>query len=127
MGGMTTRFFRFRPGVSRGLNKPAIGNPFLSPFEDQIISFGFPDTKIHTSKDGLTILAQELAQAFEREVLPLIRRLPERSLCLFFADHGFRENPQFEPHDKYAAARYTHGGNSPWEVLCPWTAYFKIK
>ncbi|MDA8333637.1 MAG: DUF6079 family protein [Peptococcaceae bacterium] len=95
--------------------------------EDQIISFGFPDTKIHTSKDGLTILAQELAQAFEREVLPLIRRLPERSLCLFFADHGFRENPQFEPHDKYAAARYTHGGNSPWEVLCPWTAYFKIK
>jgi hypothetical protein len=95
--------------------------------DNQIITFGFADTKIHTSKDGLAVLGQELAQAFEREVWPLLRRLPEQSLCLFFADHGFRENPLFDPHDKYAADRYTHGGNSPWEVLCPWTAYFKLK
>jgi len=95
--------------------------------DNQIIVFGFPDTKIHTSKDDLPVCAQELAQAFEREAWPLLRRLPEQSLCLFFADHGFRENPLFHPHDKYAADRYTHGGNSPWEVLCPWTAYFKLR
>ncbi|HUW63995.1 MAG TPA: DUF6079 family protein [Spirochaetia bacterium] len=95
--------------------------------DNQIISFGFPDTKIHTSKDDLAVLNQELGQAFEREVLPFLRRLPEHSLCLFFADHGFRENPLFNPHDKYAADRYAHGGNSPWEVLSPWTAYFKLK
>jgi len=95
--------------------------------EDQIISFGFPDTKIHTAKDDLDVLGQELGQAFEREVLPLWQRLPGQSLVLFFADHGFRENPLFDPRDKYAADRYTHGGDSPWEVLAPWTAWFKLK
>ncbi len=36
-----------------------------------------------------------------------------------FADHGFTENPSFDPQDKYRRPRYRHGGNSSFEQLIP--------
>jgi hypothetical protein len=44
-----------------------------------------------------------------------------------FADHGFIENPHFEKADKYHTSRYTHGEDSPFEVIVPWAVITKIQ
>jgi hypothetical protein len=45
---------------------------------------------------------------------------------IVFADHGFRQDPQFAIYDKYSRSRYVHGGCSPFEVIVPMVVLEKI-
>jgi hypothetical protein len=36
------------------------------------------------------------------------------------------ENPGFSHGDKYAAERYTHGGETPFEVIVPWAWVMRL-
>jgi len=50
---------------------------------------------------------------------------PDTHLILF-ADHGFVENAAFSRSDKYASPRYTHGNDSPFEVIVLWAWVMRL-
>lgn len=89
-----------------------------------LLRFGFADDKIHASRDDLLTLNDEVIRLGERLVGGFLAALPPGSLAVFFADHGFRENPAFVPGDK-TSSRYLHGGSCPQEVLAPWAIILK--
>ncbi len=74
------------------------------------------DTKLHTSKDEYWTLLEELSMGSVRRLSPFLRSLPTGAIILLASDHG------------YVAGEdgYSHGGNSPEEVLSPWALYQKI-
>lgn len=84
------------------------------------------DEKIHTEKGNLEHLFAVVIRHLELELLHRLRDLPSRTLLVLFADHGFVENPAFNPADKYAAERYTHGGDTPFEVIVPWAWVMRV-
>jgi len=89
-----------------------------------LLRFGFADDKIHASRDDLLTLSDEVIRLGRRLVGGFLAALPPGSLAVFFADHGFRENPAYVPFDK-TSSRYLHGGNWPEEVLAPWAIILK--
>lgn len=84
------------------------------------------DERVHTEKGSLEHLFGNILQYLKLELAPRLREVPPSSQLLLFADHGFIENPQFEKADKYRASRYTHGGDSPFEVIVPWALLTRI-
>ena len=46
-------------------------------------------------------------------------RLPPRSAFLLLSDHGFVEDPEYDPAAPHDRPRYRHGGDSPFEVVVP--------
>ena len=84
------------------------------------------DEKIHTEKGPLSHLFANVLSFLELELLYRLRGLPSRTLIILFADHGFVENPGFNPTDKYGAPRYIHGKDSPFEVIVPWAWVMRI-
>ena len=60
------------------------------------------------------------------KVQPRIEALPKRSIIFLFSDHGFKDNPRFNLSDKYSESRYTHGGNSFWEIIVPLVVLLKL-
>jgi hypothetical protein len=77
------------------------------------------DEKVHTSRESLYFLFDEVTEQLVRQILSLMAVEQKNTLFVMFADHGFRENPAFNPHEKYRYPRYTHGGASPAERLVP--------
>jgi len=86
----------------------------------------FIDGKIHTSKDTLFTIFQEINQYLKSSLEPTMEALPKRSLIFLFSDHGFKENPKFTLSDKYKESRYTHGGSSFWEIIVPLAVLLKL-
>ena len=86
----------------------------------------FIDEKIHTSRDDLFTIFQEINQHLKTTLEPKMEALPKRSLVFLFSDHGFRDNPKFAFSDKYRESRYTHGGCSLWEVIVPLAVLVKL-
>jgi hypothetical protein len=86
----------------------------------------FIDGKIHTSRDSLFIIFQEVLQYMHSSFAPRIEVLPKRSMIFLFSDHGFKDNPRFNLSDKYSESRYTHGGNSFWEIIVPLVVLLKL-
>ncbi|MBW1923894.1 MAG: hypothetical protein JRJ35_10515 [Deltaproteobacteria bacterium] len=84
------------------------------------------DEMIHAEKGPWTRLASNAQRYLENELLFRLRRLPAATLLIVFADHGFVENPGFDPSMKYEAPRYVHGGPSPFEVIVPWAWVMRI-
>ena len=78
------------------------------------------DEKVHSEKGPLTHLFSNVVSYLELEWLRRLTELPSRTLLIVFSDHGFVENPAFDPTDKYALQRYIHGGDTPFEVIVPW-------
>lgn len=89
----------------------------------RIARFGFADTKLHTTKEDLVPLFDEIAATADRLLLPFLRALPRGTCVLAFADHGFAVHPAFDPRHKYHMPRYTHGGGSLDEVVVPWEVW----
>lgn len=85
----------------------------------EIVKFNFIDNKIHSTKDSLEIMAQEVLLQSKLLLQPYLESLPRNSVIVLFADHGFRTNPNWEPSAKYDQPRYIHGGVSPEEVIVP--------
>lgn len=86
----------------------------------------FIDGKIHTSRDNLFTIFQEINQYLKSSLEPTMETLPKRSLIFLFSDHGFKDNPRFTLSDKYKESRYTHGGSSFWEIIVPLAVLLKL-
>ena len=84
------------------------------------------DEKIHSEKGPLSHLFANVVSYLEIEWLHRLKRLPSRTLLILFADHGFVENPAFDPSAKYENPRYLHGKDSPFEVIVPWAWVMRI-
>ena len=77
------------------------------------------DSKIHTSRDDLTVFASEVLLQLRTDLERFFSLIPEGRRILLFSDHGFIENPNFRPSNKYQQHRYQHGGSSPFEIIVP--------
>jgi len=93
---------------------------------DNLWKVGGVDERVHTEKGTLEYLFRNALQYLQLDLAPRLVELPPRTLILFFSDHGFVENPQFEKGDKYRSSRYAHGEASPFEVIVPWAAAVRI-
>jgi hypothetical protein len=74
----------------------------------------------------LEYLFRNVLQYLQLDLAPRLRELPPQTLLLFFSDHGFIENPNFDKTDKYRSSRYIHGEASPFEVIIPWAAAIRM-
>lgn len=113
---------------------------FQLPHLEQALRNVFPDTdlaellwkitgideRIHAEKGGLENLFSSVIRYLDLELLHRLRDLPSRTLLILFSDHGFVENPGFNHGDKYAADRYIHGRDTPFEVIVPWAWVMRI-
>jgi hypothetical protein len=84
------------------------------------------DEKIHSEKGPLIHLFTNIVNYLKIDLLFRLRDLPARTLLIVFSDHGFVENPAFNPKEKYDAPRYLHGKDSPFEVIVPWAWIMRI-
>ncbi len=94
--------------------------------EDLLLKASGIDEKIHTEKGPLTHLFASVISYLEIELLFRLKKLPSRSLLILFSDHGFVENPAFNPTDKYESPRYLHGKDSLFEVIIPWAWVMRL-
>ena len=94
--------------------------------KDLLLKASGIDEKIHTEKGPLTHLFASVISYLEIELLFRLKKLPSRSLLILFSDHGFVENPAFNPTDKYESPRYLHGKDSPFEVIIPWAWVMRL-
>ena len=93
---------------------------------EKLTKISFIDNKIHTSRDELMIFYHEVLQYLKTTLESRLESLPKKSLIVFFADHGFRENLKFSLFRKYQQSRYIHGDTTMWEVIVPLVAFLKI-
>ncbi|MCP4666680.1 MAG: hypothetical protein GY849_09950 [Deltaproteobacteria bacterium] len=84
------------------------------------------DEKIHSEKGPLPHLFASVISYLEIDLLFRLKELPSRTLLVLFSDHGFVENPAFNPADKYDSPRYLHGKDSPFEVIVPWAWVMRL-
>ena len=84
------------------------------------------DEKIHTEKGPLTHLFANVTTYLDIDLLYRLRKLPARTLLVLFSDHGFVENRDFSPTQKYESPRYIHGKDSPFEVIVPWAWVMRL-
>jgi hypothetical protein len=84
------------------------------------------DERVHTERGGLEYLFRNVLQYLQLDLAPRLRELPPQTLLLFFSDHGFVENPNFDKTDKYRSSRYFHGEASPFEAIVPWAAAIRM-
>ncbi len=92
----------------------------------KIWKIGGIDERVHTEKGSLEYLFRNILQFLQLDLAPRLRELPSGTSLLFFSDHGFIENPHFEKSDKYRASRYSHGEDSPFEIIVPWSIIKRI-
>ncbi len=105
------------PGfLSAVKNLPPPGGK-LPPFN--AIKYSFVDDKIHSSRDPLPVLMEELMAAGKKQLQPLFKYAPLGSVLLLVADHGFKTNFNFDKSDKNALL-YLHGEDTFFETLSPW-------
>jgi len=137
--GKWPNFFRIVREGAFWANQPSNTPSQLSRFE-QAFRLTYPDVdpkelllkvsgideKIHTEKGPLTHLFASVISYLEIELLFRLKKLPSRSLLILFSDHGFVENPAFNPADKYESPRYLHGKDSPFEVIIPWAWVMRL-
>jgi hypothetical protein len=81
---------------------------------------------VHTFQESLYEFYREARIGAEIHLQGLLEALPEGSLAIVFADHGFRESPAYQPAKRYELPRYAHGGDHFLEVLAPAAAIFKV-
>lgn len=94
--------------------------------EDILLKVTGIDERIHTEKGPLTHLFANIVRFLEIDLAFRLKEMPSGTLLVLFSDHGFVENPHFNPADKYASPRYVHGGDSPFEVIVPWAWVMRI-
>ena len=92
----------------------------------KIWKIGGIDERVHTEKGSLEYLFRNILQFLQLDLAPRLRELPSGTSLLFFSDHGFIENPHFEKSDKYRNSRYSHGEDSPFEIIVPWSIIKRI-
>ena len=91
-----------------------------------LIKFSYIDDKVHSSKEHYDNFIREVLFQTENRLIPFLEKIPQSTPVLIFADHGFRINSQFREENKYESPRYLHGGNTPAEVIVPWSLLYRI-
>ncbi|MGV8120641.1 MAG: DUF6079 family protein [Candidatus Xenobiia bacterium LiM19] len=82
----------------------------------KVLHFNFVDDRIHHSTTPLPELYEGLRSEFLGSVAPHLRKIPKKSLVCVVSDHGF----------DYSHGRkrpYSHGGDSPQEMVVPCAAF----
>ncbi|MDY6968541.1 MAG: DUF6079 family protein [Spirochaetota bacterium] len=88
-----------------------------------IISFPIFDEKIHSTKQGIVSLSEEVLLFCDQVFIPLLNNIPGDRKIYLTADHGFIEHKLYGEKDK---PRFTHGGNSFYERVIPFAVYEKM-
>ncbi len=83
------------------------------------LKFNFIDEKIHSSREPLPGLFEELLMHGRRKLTPLLDYMPRESLLLMVSDHGFKTNHYHDRSNKEDPL-YLHGEATFFEVLAPW-------
>ncbi|UCG11163.1 MAG: hypothetical protein JSU72_11430 [Deltaproteobacteria bacterium] len=137
-GKMPDRFRLVREGAlwahqptTTSAQQPYLEQALLAAYPDRnqeelLWKISGTDEKIHAEKGGLEHLFGNVLRYLELDLFFRLRDLPARTLLVLFADHGFVENPGFSTTDKYAADRYIHGQDTPFEVIVPWAWVMRI-
>ncbi len=83
------------------------------------IKYNYVDDKIHSSRDRLPVMLEELKLQARKNLHPVFECLPPGALLLLAADHGFKTNLHHDKNNKEEPL-YLHGGDTFFEVLAPW-------
>lgn len=83
------------------------------------LKFNFIDEKIHSSREPLPGLFEELLMHGRKKLIPLLDYMPRESLLLLVSDHGFKTNHYHDRNNKEDPL-YLHGEATFFEVLAPW-------
>lgn len=82
------------------------------------------DHKIHTSTEDLLTLYEEIKLSLPAALRGYLEKLPEKSMVILFSDHGFiKKSGSAKKNPKDGS--YTHGGNSPWEMIVPLVVLYR--
>jgi hypothetical protein len=107
----------------RDYNKERLGELFQNDENAGVIlSFSVLDEKIHSTKQGLDSLADEISLFYQNYWIYLIKSITQGRNIHIFSDHGFVENKNYSRKDK---SRFSHGGNTFLERIVPFTVYKK--
>jgi len=101
-------------------NRPQFQSPGQQPAAIRALKFDFVDDKVHTSRENLLTLSEEIAMQGKKKLWPVLDNLPGDSLVLIAADHGFCTNFHYTKLKKWEEPRYLHGGPTFFEILAPW-------
>ena len=93
---------------------------------DAILKVDYLDELCHGLKGGLDDFYREAVSGAAIKLQGILEALPARTLILLFGDHGFTENPAFDPAQKFEEPRYVHGGASLFEIIVPAVVLFKV-
>ncbi len=85
-----------------------------------ILSFSILDEKIHSTKQGIDSLAEEMSVYYKNFLIPVINSIPAGRSIYIVSDHGFIENKSYGRKEQ---KRYTHGGNTFLERIVPFAVY----
>ncbi|MFH1727835.1 MAG: DUF6079 family protein [Pseudomonadota bacterium] len=96
--------------AEKNIGKRKLMNFLNSDKDIKIIHFNFIDTKIHNSSLNIFPLYKIIKNEFTEGILPILKNIPAFTLM---SDHGFIDTGQLKN-------RYSHGGNSLWELLLPY-------
>jgi hypothetical protein len=84
------------------------------------------DVRIHHAREAPDLLVEEAAAELHHEIGALCDDFPPRSTFLLIADHGFVADREWVESSPHAAARYRHGGDSPFELIVPVAAVLRL-
>lgn len=88
------------------------------------IKYAFVDEKIHSSRQNLPQMMDEILLIAKKQLYPLLEYISTDTVLLLAADHGFRTNHYYDRHNK-EEPRYLHGSDTFFETLVPWTVLRK--
>ncbi|MFW6256696.1 MAG: DUF6079 family protein [Bacillota bacterium] len=92
----------------------------------RLIKFSYIDDRVHTSKEDYYGFMEEIIFHTRNKLLPFLDNLPPRTTVLLVSDHGYRINYSFSSAKKYEMSRYLHGGETPFEVIVPWSLMYFV-
>ena len=98
----------------------------LIPEKDGIITYkyNFIDDKLHTSGEDLLTVFSEIKLHLQSSLTEYMNKLPVKSMVILFSDHGFIKKKPYLKRDRKTSL-YSHGGNSPWEMIVPLVVLYK--
>jgi hypothetical protein len=96
------------------------------PLLGRLIHLHGLDLRVHHAREAPDLLVDEAAAELHHEIGALCEDFPPRSAVLLLADHGFVEARDWTASSPHAAARYRHGGDSPFEIVVPVAALLRL-
>lgn len=97
--------------AEKGIGRKGLKNILKDNADIKFLHFNFIDIKAHASSMNLYPLFSAIMSEFTAGILPVLKDIPS---FLLLSDHGFSDTGRLKE-------RYTHGGNTIWETILPFT------